>query len=143
MKIKNDMYKARSSYVLYTTSSGGYHIRGLTPLSTVSWAYVFKDLDMDLCANHSGHILRCNKKPNERQLLIDFDLEFVCADQITLMTVRQFPILRTLHSANVIRFEKWKSLYQIYSDLPIPYRLPAFKRMKRKDGKQTILGVDL
>ena len=120
-KIRYSMHKAKSSFVCYNTSSDGLHIVGLSPLNTITYAYLYKDLDTDLKGNCSGSVIRCNKKPHEIQELLSWGYLFPVVDQLSSLYERRFNI----------RFpfkEKWKSLFHIYEDQPLPYRLKPFQR---------------
>ena len=123
INIEKSFNKAKSSYVAYSTSSSGFHVAGLTPLSTVSFAYLYKDLDMDLKGNCSGHVLRCNLKPHEKQELISHIDTYPVVDQLSMLYEHRFNIKFPVK-------QKWKSLFHIYDTLPLPYRLPPFRRKK-------------
>lgn len=135
-KIHTDMAKAKSAYVSYTTASGGYHVMGLTPVSTIVWAYAFKDLDMDLRGNTSGHVLRCNLKPDEKQELIRIGNihDFPVCDQIYNMARVKWDM--ESYYLKGVEVQKWKSLFCVYNETQhLSHRLQPFKRLD-KDKKR-------
>lgn len=142
--IIQNMDKAKSAFALYT-SEHGYHVMGLTPVSTVVWAFGFKDLDMDLKGNYSGHILRCNLKPHENQelVMIHGAHDYPLADQIFNMVIRKFKMKSDYYRTG-IDLQKWKSMFCLYGDKGISLRMPTFKRFGKGllcgNPKETISG---
>lgn len=135
-KIHANMTKAKSAYVLYSTEHG-YHVMGLTPVSTVVWAYGFKDLDMDLKGNCSGHVLRINQKPREEQLFMRIGNihDFPVCDQIFSLVVNKWKF--NGYYTKDVTVQKWKSLFCIYEDTghlatrPQPMKRPDWEKIKR------------
>src|SRR5262245_27058580 len=129
-KVLTTMSKAHSAFIAYSTSSGGVHIMGLTPVSTVVWAYGFKDLDMDLHGNCSGHVLRVNRKPHELQtpLLAAGFRTYPMADQLYNLVIRKFGFSGEYYTGEGVTTEKWKSLFCLYGErLRTEYRPLPFK----------------
>jgi len=126
-KIHYIMAKAKSAYVVYSTDRG-YHVMGLSPLSTISYAYAFKDLDVALKGNCSGHVLRINNKPNEKMILqrVGNIHDFPLCDQIYNYANNKFK-LSGLYLKDV-HVEKWKSLFCLYEDIHLVFRPNAFRR---------------
>jgi hypothetical protein len=123
-RILKAMSGAKSAFIVYTTSKG-FHIMGLTPLSTIVWAYGFKDLDMDLGGNHSGYVLRINRKPNEVQkvVMVAGLNHFIVSDQLYSLVKRKFGL--SVEENYLVG--KWKSVFCLYGD-GIERRLPPMKR---------------
>lgn len=124
------MDKAKSAFALYNTAKG-FHVMGLTPVSTIVWAYGFKDLDQDLKGNHSGHILRCNLKPCEEQELVMLHgtHDYPLCDQIYYMVTRKFKMTEGFFLKGVL-IEKWKSMFCLYGEKGISIRMPTFQRIE-------------
>lgn len=132
-RISEIMMKAKSSFIVYSTSSGGYHVMGLTPLSTITWAYCFKDLDTALGGNCSGHVLRINKKYREEKNILESWFNYPCIEQLRDWMITTWKFDKT--SKKTIIPQKMKCLFCLYGDRIqseyLAYRPMAYKRIKR------------